>query len=107
MPGGVGHTAVWAQGHSIATEIGNENALQVIPTKDISTPTPRSRLRLGTVRDCRRELAKVYVDARRGAIEPSDATRLAYLLISLANLIRDSEMEERIEVLEAEIRACR
>ena len=70
-------------------------------------PSPRSRMRLGTVRECRRELAKLYVEARRGTIEPSDATRLAYLLTSLANMISDSEMEERIEALEAEIRERR
>lgn len=85
-------------------ENGNTNLPEVIHAKGLSLCTsPRSRLRLGTVRECRRELAKLYVEARRGEIEPSDATRLAYLLTSLANMIRDSEMEERIEALEVEV----
>lgn len=93
---------------SVMAENGNSNVPEVIQGKALTLcPSPRSRLRLGTVRECRRELAKLYIEARRGKIETSDATRLAYLLTSLANMIRDSEMEERIEALEAEIRARR
>lgn len=86
-------------------EIGNANVPEVIQGKGITPrPSSRSRLRLGTVRECRRELAKVYAEARNGDIEMSDATRLAYLLTSLANMIRDSEMEDRIAALESEVR---
>jgi len=66
------------------------------------SPTPLSRLRLGTVRECRREMARLYIEARRGEVETSTATRLAYMLTSLANMIRDSELEKRIAALEAE-----
>jgi hypothetical protein len=82
-------------------QTGNANDMQVIQGKGLmASPTPRSRLRLGTVRECRRELAKLYIEARRGEIETGTATRLAYMLTSLANMIRDSELEKRIEVLE-------
>jgi hypothetical protein len=85
-------------------DIGDAKPGQTTQGKELTLyPYPRSRLRLGTVRECRRELAKLYIEARRGEIEPSDATRLAYLLTSLANMIRDSEMEERIEALEVEV----
>jgi hypothetical protein len=87
---------------------GDTNLPEVIQANELTgSPSPRSRLRLGTVRECRRELAKLYVEARRGEIEPADATRLAYLLTSLASMIRDSELEARIEALEAEIRMRR
>ena len=62
-------------------------------------PTPKLP-KLRTIRDCRKELALVYYDARRGAIAAQDATRLAYLLIGLANMIRDHELEARIQKLE-------
>lgn len=89
-------------------ENGNGNLPEVIQGKELTVrPPPRPRLRLTTVREVRRELAKLYTEARTGKIETSDATRLAYLLTSLANMIRDSEMEERIEALEAEIKARR
>ena len=82
---------------------GNENALQVIQATGISEASPRSRLRLNTVRECRRELAKVYVEARAGLIDTQTATRLAYLLQTLAAMIRDGDMEDRILALETEI----
>ena len=83
--------------------IGDKNRGQLIEG-EVLTPraTPRSRLRLGKVRDCRRELGRLYVEARSGTIETSTATRLAYMLTSLANMIRDTELEKRIGMLEAE-----
>lgn len=75
---------------------------QFIEGKVISVnPTPVSeRLRLSTIKECRRELAKVYTDTRRGIISPQDGTRLTYILTALSNIIRDSELEERIKKLE-------
>lgn len=65
------------------------------------TPTPASeRLRLSTIKECRRELAKVYADTRRGIISTQDGTRLTYILIALSNIIRDTELEERVKRLE-------
>lgn len=82
-------------------EKGAPNVVEVVEGNLlIHNPTPRSRLRLGTISEVRRELARLYIEARRGEIETSTATRLAYMLTSLANMIRDSEMEKRIEALE-------
>lgn len=82
---------------------GNGQAVEILPVSQLpDTPTPRSgRLRLGSIQECRRELAKLYVEARRGEIPTATATRLAYLLVSLANMIRDSELEARVAALEA------
>lgn len=63
----------------------------------IANPT---RLRLSNIKDCRRELAKVYTEARRGVIPAQDATRLTYILIALSNMIKDADLEERISKLE-------
>jgi len=83
---------------------GDQKLPQVVEqNQTFETLSPRTRLRLSSVRECRRELAKLYAEARHGEIDISDATRLTYLLTSLANMIRDSELEQRIEVLEAEV----
>ncbi len=79
---------------------GNAISGDVIEGKVIpAEPTP-ARLRLSNIKDCRRELAKVYADARCGAIQSPDATRLTYILIALSNMIKDSDLEERIKKLE-------
>jgi hypothetical protein len=84
------------------TQIGNRNAVTVLsPEGSTMTPTPRTRLRLTSVNECRRELAKVYIAARKGKIPTGEATRLAYLLVSLSNMIRDNELEDRIAALES------
>lgn len=63
-------------------------------------PTPRQpgaeiamyRIRLSSPADLRRELARLYREARCGAVEPQDATRLAYLL----DLLRKAMESEAI-----------
>jgi len=82
---------------------GNENSGkaiegQVIPANP--TPCKSKRLRLSNIKDVRRELATVYKEARTGLIPAQEATRLVYILISLSNLIKDTELEDRITKLE-------
>jgi hypothetical protein len=82
---------------------GNENSDNLIEGQVIvANPTPRKskRLRLGNIREVRREIAAVYAEARRRVIPTQEATRLVYILVSLSNMIRDSELEERITALE-------
>lgn len=86
---------------------GNENSGkaiegQVIPANP--TPCKSKRLRLSNIKDVRREMAVIYAEARRGVIPAQEATRLVYILISLSNLIKDSELEERISTLEKNIK---
>jgi hypothetical protein len=82
---------------------GKAKSVQVLQADEqMQAATPRSRLRLGTVRECRRELARLYIEARTGVLEASTATRLAYMLTSLSNMIRDTELEKRIAMLEME-----
>ena len=80
--------------------IGNEKHAQVIEGEVLSRASPPARLRLATVRDCRRELAKLYSEARRGDLPTADAGRLGWLLQTLVSVIRDTELEDRIAALE-------
>ena len=68
----------------------------------VSNPTPSksARPRLANIKDVRREIAAVYKEARTGIIPTQEATRLVYMLISLGNMIKDSELEQRITELE-------
>lgn len=68
-------------------------------TSNPTLPKP-SRPRLANIKDVRREIAAVYKEARTGVIPTQEATRLVYMLISLGNMIKDTELEERITKLE-------
>jgi len=66
-------------------------------------PPARRRVRpvkLVTIRDVRSEMAKLYREARAGEIDPQDMTRFVYALRSIGELIRDEDLERRIEALE-------
>lgn len=59
------------------------------------------RMRLETVADVRRELKRCYISARNEEISTQTATRLAYLLDLMSRMIERSDLEARIERLEA------
>ena len=80
----------------------DEKPAEIIDAPSISARPP-VKLRLATVRDCRRELARLYVEARTGQLAPSDATRLAFLLQAMVGMIRDTELADRIDRLEKEL----
>ena len=82
----------------------DDNSGQTVDRNQLTLlPLPAQRLRLGTVRECRRELVKVYQEARSGKIDTQTATRLSYLLQTLVGMIASEDMEERIAALESEI----
>ena len=56
--------------------------------------------RLNNVIACRREIARVYREGRQGKIETQDMTRFVSVLQTLVNVLRDSDLEKRIEALE-------
>lgn len=62
-------------------------------------PTP-TQIKLATIAEVRRELARVYRDARGGHLETADASRLSYILSQIGKMIVDNELEMRIEKLE-------
>ena len=80
---------------------GKDNDQQPIEGELISSdPTPKKQIRLSSIKDCRRELSKVYSEARCGSVNPQDATRLTYILVAISNMIKDHELEARVQKLE-------
>ena len=64
------------------------------------TVAPRLRLKLQTLGDVRRELARIYREGKAGQREVADVSRLANVLQILAKAIEPGELEQRIEKLE-------
>jgi hypothetical protein len=52
------------------------------------------------VRQIRRELGALYAEGKNGTRPVADVSRLANVLMILANLIRDADLEQRLEALE-------
>lgn len=73
------------------------------PPPPNSVPAPRKpspRLKLETAAHCRREVARLYREARRGELKPETASKLAYLVDLISRMIERSDLEKRIEALE-------
>lgn len=66
---------------------------------DTSHPL-KVRVKLNTVADVQRELAKLYRLARSKQMDVSDASKLANILLMLARLMEGSSIEARLEALE-------
>jgi hypothetical protein len=61
--------------------------------------TPRLRLKLATSQDVCRELARLYREGKAGQREVTD---MANVLQILGRLIETSDLEKRLEALEAQ-----
>lgn len=72
-----------------------------LATKDEVKALASPRMKLETLRDLKKEYKRIYVQARTGKIPLADATRFAYLISCMARLINESEIEKRVEQLEA------
>ena len=68
----------------------------------MSKPTPR-RIRLKTLDDVRRLLAATLNEYKGGVIDETNARTTGYLCKLLSELIRDSELEARLTVLEEQL----
>jgi len=74
----------------------NGNCIIPLPAKPIASPnqamaTPTRRIGLKTLRDVRREMARVYRDVRCGNIESSEGTRLTFMLAQIGKVIGEIE----------------
>jgi len=79
--------------------VNTENSLEVLePTRVLDSPTPR--INLATSEDVRREMAKVYREARLNKLPISDATKLSYILTQILKAHELTVLESRIEHLE-------
>jgi hypothetical protein len=61
---------------------------------------PLRRARLDTMARVRRELARVYREARAGRLDVADASKLANILQIMGRMIETSEVEARLDALE-------
>nr|WP_319249471.1 hypothetical protein [uncultured Celeribacter sp.] len=59
------------------------------------------RVKLDSVTDARKEMVKLYREARAGKIDVQDASRLANILMLIGRMIEGSNFERRLEGLEA------
>ena len=61
---------------------------------------PPSRINLSTSEDVRREMARVYREVRSRQIEPSEATKLVFILTQIIKAHEQVVLERRIAELE-------
>jgi hypothetical protein len=70
-------------------------------TGEIETLPPqrgqRYRCKLDTLQDVRREMAKVYREARSGIMDVQDATKHTWCLQAIGKVIEGCELEKRID----------
>ncbi len=57
--------------------------------------------RLDTVGGVKTEIARVYRQVRRGELDATEGTRLVYILRVLLTAIETTDVEQRLDVLEA------
>jgi hypothetical protein len=75
-----------------------ENGVSKTGIEVLYAPSPR--LNLSTSEDVRREMAKVYREARSRQIEPSEATKLVFILTQILRAHEQVVLEGRIANLE-------
>lgn len=69
----------------------------------VSPPSPRLRLRLklSTIDDVKREMARLYRTAKARQMDVGDASKLANMLALMGRLIEGADLERRIAAIEA------
>jgi hypothetical protein len=77
-----------------------ESDSPVILEGQVLQALPAPQIKLATLEDCRREMARVYRDARTYRIESQDASRLVYMLSQIGKLLELTDIEKRVELLE-------
>lgn len=67
----------------------------------VKAPKRRRRVRLDTIADCRAESARIYRKAVNGEVKIEDMSRLINALSVIGRMTIDSDLEARLEALEA------
>ena len=80
--------------------IKKESKAPVVHEGQLLRAIPTPHLKLATIEDCRREMARVYRDARQATTDTADASRLVYMLTSIAKMIEIGQLEQRLIALE-------
>ena len=76
---------------------GITGEVEDLPPKKGNT---RYRVKLDTLSDIKREMAKVYRECRSNLIDAQTGTKLSWMLQGIAKVIESSDLEQRIEALE-------
>lgn len=71
---------------------------------EVPAPPLRLRTRLSTIGDVKLELARLYRETRAKKVATQDASRMANMLLILGRLIEGSDLEARLDALEAQQR---
>lgn len=85
----------------MATYDEQGNPIEPESTGFDAAPPTRMRLPLKTAENVRAELARLYREGKAGKRPVADVSRLANVLQILGRLIETSDLEQRIEALEA------
>ncbi len=67
----------------------------------VSPPSPRLRLKLSTIDNVKREMARLYRTAKARQMDVGDASKLANMLALMGRLIEGADLERRIAAIEA------
>ena len=62
--------------------------------------TPRRRIRLGSVEEMRKEMERVYREARQNELDIGVASKLSYMLSQMTRVAEVSNIERRLLELE-------
>ena len=81
--------------------MGVREPLRISPVPALPNTPRRRRVQLDSIARVRRETAKLYVEARDGRRDVSDASKLGNLLAIIARMLEGSDLERRIEAIEA------
>lgn len=68
--------------------------------QDSPAPAPRLRLRLNSIDDVKKEMARLYREGKTGRRDVGNVSRLANVLALMGRLIEGSQLEARMDALE-------
>jgi hypothetical protein len=86
---------------SEVSELRPSGSAEYLPgPRVISLPTRRGP-ELASLTDVRREMSKVYRQAKSGRIRTEDASRYTFMLASIGKVLEVCDLEKRLEQLEA------
>ena len=90
-----GYRAMIDPPESGTSEVPRERRLTVVPT-----PLRKRAIDLANLSDVRREMGRLYRDMRARRIDTQDGTRLVYVLVQIAKIIEQADMQPRLEAIE-------
>ena len=81
--------------------MSTESKVEVLELLDCLEKPTHPKINLSTCEDVRREMARLYRDARTGRLPIGDATRLSYIMVQIIKAHEIMVLEKRIDALEA------